>query len=345
MRRCWICTKEYDTLSKEHIIPKFFGGRVRTENFSCEECNQTVGRHEQKLNGLSVFMHFLDNAEGKPEITGQQRGSRNKETKMSYGDDRSIQLSSSGVIKSKGWESPPDRDTIGNRIWILTQIPLGAEVEVLHKSMLKAITALACHCGFSRDFLEAPLEYLAGNHPSLDALRPIDLGLPPQEMFATVWIFTPPSDRAKTVYAAATYGPISYLYSLRSNLRQDFVPFFCEVKAYSREILVGIGEVNYRRWWTTTLERIRQQSKSMQAYRAGPFTVKPSEQSYLSVVETSPAWWISGYPDFFVPVHPLEPTHGLGVRFERWLRSLWSEENHSRFLFQVSILDSATAKF
>ena len=60
MKQCWICNEDYDSLSEEHIIPRFFGGSISTRDFSCRKCNQELGTAEQNLNPLSVLMHHLE---------------------------------------------------------------------------------------------------------------------------------------------------------------------------------------------------------------------------------------------------------------------------------------------
>ena len=341
MKRCWICREEYANLSEEHIIPKFFGGTAYTKNFSCEECNRSTGKIEQRLNNLSVFMHYMDNADGAPEISVPTLGSRNKETKMYYGDDQSIQLTSSGYLKGEGWERPAGKEISETTTWVALEIPLFSQQQDLHRSMLKAIAALACYCGLPRNWLEAPLNYLAGDDRSLDDLKPVDLGLPPEEMFATVWIFSPPSTRTSTIYGMVTYGPISYLYTINPEVATRIEPFHIELKAYSRDLVFGEGVNDYKRWWSKTIDVTGQQAQAMQALKVGPFTVKDSKSSCLSVVEVSTSWRGSKVDDLYVPTHPLEATHGWGIRFENWLRSLQSEEMHSYFLSKVEELETS----
>ena len=153
MKKCWICEEECDALSKEHIIPRFFGGIVYTEEFSRHECNQAIGQSEQQLNPLSVFMHYMDNADGTPAVTLPRRGSRNRETRASYGNDSRIELTSTGRLKAEGWERPAGKISSDDKIWLPSPIPISLSLEDLHSSMLKAIAALACYCRFPRTWL------------------------------------------------------------------------------------------------------------------------------------------------------------------------------------------------
>ena len=340
IRACWVCGREFEKLSIEHIIPKFFGGIASTEKFSCRECNQTIGRIEQAINPLSVFMHYLDNADGVAETTIPKRGSRNKETRLSYGSDPTVELSSSGDMKSDCWERPSGKGPSGDRIWVPSRIPLNLRLMDLHKSMLKAILALACDIGFSRNYFDMAQEYLSGDEELLGDLKPVDLGLPPQEMFAAAWIFAPPSRGSRTIYGTVIYGPLAFLYSLRSDDKSNSLPFFGEVKAYSKKPGLGIGEEAYQSWYRTTVEKARQQAESMRAYQLGPFNVKCSQGSGLLVVETSPTWFISRRCNLQLPEYRLESTHGWGSRFENWLGSIDSEEEHSKFLSEVTAFEA-----
>ena len=341
MQKCWLCNNAFESLSKEHIIPHFFGGIVYTENFSCLTCNNEIGKVEQTLNQLSILMHNLDNAHGEPITTGPIRGSRNKETKMSYGDNPTIQLSSTGYVESAGWQRPPGKLTSEDKIWLPGQIPLTLKKEHAHKSMLKAILALACHLGFQKDWFEVPLSYLAGNHSALGDVRLISLGIPPRDLFARVWIFAPPSSQTMTIYGAVIYGPISNTYTLCAGLEPNISPFCCELEAYSRKPTIRIGQENYEDWWSTLLKESILRDKPALSYRVGPYTVKHSRKTDLAVVEASPAALASGVPDLYVPIHPLEQTHGWLNRFETWARSVWSAERHTQFLTDAAHLDSA----
>ena len=342
MKNCWVCGNKCDVLSKEHIVPKLFGGITTTDAFSCRECNHLMGKKEQAFTPLSTFMHYLDNSEGAPETTLPTRGARNKETKFTYADAPAIQLSSSGTMQFEDWESPSGKRSADQGLWIHTRIPLSLRLENLHKSMVKAITALACRIGFSRDYFRIAQEYLSGNDGCLDDLRPLDLGLPPQEMFATVWIFSPPSRRIRTIYGAAVYGPIGFLYSLRSDTRLNSVPFFGEVKAYKAKHRLGVGGYEYEAWCRTTMEKARQQAESMLAYRMGPYNVKRPPESSLFVVEVSEALSESNPFNLYVPQHRLESTHGWGSRFGNWLKTIYSEEVHTQFLSGIAEMDAAS---
>ena len=342
MKTCWICEKECDRLSKEHIIPRFFGGIAYTENFSCQECNQVIGQSEQQLSSLSVFMHYMDNAVGEPDITVPKRGSRNRETRTLYGENSRIELTSTGNLKVEGWERPAGKISSEYDVWIPTPIPISFSAKDLHNSMLKAISALACYCRFPRTWLAKPLEFLSGNQDSFGEMTPVDLGLPPEELFAAAWIFSPPSNVTTAIYGAVAYGPIGCLYPIRDNLRPDIPPFFIELRAYRGKPRWGIGQEDYSVWCSKTLKITKQQASTTQAYRVGPFLLKDSQNSNLSVLEASPALTPSEQREIYVAKHPLESTLGQGSRFGSWLNSISTEEKHRRFLYQVAILDSST---
>ena len=340
MKTCWICNKHYGHLSKEHIIPRHFGGIVPTEDFSCEKCNRKIGTIEQKLTPISVLMHNLDNEYGEPTTTIPRRGARNKRTKWSFGDDQQIQLFSDGHVQSDGWERPPGKSTSGDRIWIPGHIPLSLSERDIHQSMLKALMALVCYYDGSKDDFEAPLAYLAGHHDAITDTRPVNLGLAPRQTFARVWIFAPPAATAMTIYGVVTYGPISNIYTLYSGLQPTTSPFVCELKAYSREPTVRTGLEDYNNWWTIVREELTHQDNIAHTYIRGGYRVKHYRDSGLVTLEASPAALSPRVPSLYVPIHPLEPTHGLANRFEHWLRSVFSEEEHAKYLADSRKLDA-----
>ena len=340
MKKCWICGNCYDRLSKEHIIPHYFGGSVSTENFSCKQCNQAMGRFEEKLNQVSVLMHQLDNAHGEPTTIIPIRGSRNKETKLSYGDNPSIQLSSSGHVQSDGWERPPGKNTSGDHLWIHTKIPFTLSKRDVHKSMLKAVMSLACLVGFPRGLLGAPLAYLAGNNRALDDMQPTDLGIPNRGMFARVWILAPPTRQIMSVYGAVVYGPVGNIYKLFAS-STAVGPFCCELKAYSPKWQLHDEQADYMNWQSTTLEELAPRSQFDYVGRNGPFMVKRSRNSGLVALETSPSAVSLSGPSLYASVHPLHLTHGPANRFANWLRSTLSEETHDQFLADARELDAA----
>ena len=344
MKECWICGKCYDQLSKEHIIPHYFGGSESTNDFSCETCNQALGRFEEKLNQISVLMHSLDNAHGEPTTVTPTRGARNKETKLSYGDNPSIQLSTSGHVQAEGWERPPGRNTSSDsRIWIHTKMPISISKQDVHKSMLKAIMALACQVGFPRDLFETPLAYLAGNDQALEDMQPTDLGIAPRKMFARVWIFVPPARQTETLYGAVIYGPVGNIYNLGTSSNPGG-PFCCELKAYSRQWQYHHEQAGYINWLSTISEELAPQSGFDYIGRTGPFVAKQSRNSGLIALETSPSATTMGGPGMYAVVHPLEATHGPVNRFANWLRSLLSEETHNQFLTDARKLDAARSE-
>ena len=339
MKKCWICNQCYDDLSEEHIIPRYFGGSVSTEDFSCEKCNQNMGKVEQKLNQISVLMHNLDSADGEPKTVTPLRGSRNRETKWSYGDDPSIQLSTTGHVQSDGWERPPGKYASGDKIWIPGQISMNLSKQDVHTSMLKAIMALVCHVDMPKHLFETPLAYLSGDHNVLKDMQPTDLCLAPREIFARVWVLAPPTRQTMTIYGAVVYGPISNIYRLCTDL-EPIGPFCCELRAYSRQCQSHCEQTNYMKWLSTTLEELAPRSQFDYVRRNGPFTEKRSRNSGLVALEASPSRVSLGVPQVYAPMDPLELTHGLASRFGNWLRSTLSEESHARFLADVRKLDT-----
>ena len=255
MRKCWICDEHCDRLSTEHIIPRHFGGIVTTTKFSCQECNQALGKSEEQLNRLSILGHYFDNAQGYPGTVTQLRGARSKETAWSYGDSPAIQVSTSGHMRSDGWKRPPGKNTTGAQLWLLIAIPSSLSVEHVHKSMVKAVMALAAHVGFRRDLFEAPLEYLAGNDQRLNVMQPTDLGIPAPEVFARVWVFAPPARVTTGVYGAVAYGPLSSIYRL-CTIPVAIEPFCYELRAYSRGYQLHRRQEAYLDWRSVTLGEI-----------------------------------------------------------------------------------------
>ena len=340
MRKCWICDEDCDRLSTEHIIPRHFGGIVTTTKFSCQECNQALGKSEEQLNRLSILAHYFDNAQGDPGTVTQLRGARSKETEWPYGDSPTIQVSTSGHMRSDGWKRPPGKNTTGHRLWLPIAIPSSLPVEHVHKSMVKAVMALAAHVGFPRDLFEAPLEYLAGNDQRLNVMQPTDLGIPAPEVFARVWVFAPPTRVTTGVYGAVAYGPLSSIYRL-CTIPVAIEPFCYELRAYSRGYQLHRRQEAYLDWRSVTLGEIAPPSMSEYVGRFGPLAVTRSRRNGLLAVEASPSdmtWMGSG---LLTVVHPLELTHGLATRFENWLRSTVSEEEHAQFLAHARQLDEA----
>ena len=340
MRKCWICDEHCDRLSNEHIIPRHFGGIDTTTKFSCQGCNQALGKSEEQLNRLSILVHYFDNAQGDPGTVTQRRRARSKETESSYGDSPTIQVSTSGHMRSGGWERPPGENTTGHQLWLPIAIPSSLPVEHVHKSMVKAVMALAAHVGFRRDLFEAPLEYLAGNDQRLNVMEPTDLGIPAPEVFARVWVFAPPARVTTSVYGAVAYGPLSSMYRL-CTIRGTIELFCCELRAYSRRSQLYRGYEAYLHWRSVTLGEIAPPSMSEYVGRFGPLAVTRSRSNGLFAVEASPAdatWIGSG---LLPVVHPLELTHGLANRFENWLRSTGSEEEHAQFLAHARRLDES----
>ena len=341
MKQCWICNQDYDTLSDEHIIPRHFGGSICTKDFSCMRCNQKLGTSEAKLSPLSIFMRHLDNADGEPTITIPQRGSRDRKARWPYGEDPTIELSTTGHVKSGGWERPPGKKTFGDVLWIPGQIPIELSAQDLNKSMLKAIMAQVCHANMPKGLFGTPLAYLAGNDEALHKMQPTSLDLAPREVFARVWLLAPPMQPTTTIYGFVAYGMISRIYKLCDGL-EPIGPFCREVKAYSHQWQLHGGEAEYIKWWITTLEELTPRSGFIPIGRTGPYAAKQSRQSNLTVLEASPAALASralGIPEIHTSHHPLEPTHGIKNRFQNWLRSIQSEETHAQFLADARKLD------
>ena len=341
MKQCWICSKFFERLSKEHIIPHLFEGYVTTEEFSCAECNSNLGKYEQCLSQISIMMQNLDNAKGEPTNVIPKGESPKKERKWLYGDKPGIELSTSGRVRGDGWERPPGEVASDDKIWLPGRIDMPATEQDVHKSMVKAIMALACHVGFPRRLLEVPLSYLAGNDNDLAFMQPTSLGIPSRGMFARVWIFAPPTTDSMTIYGAVAYGPLSNIYRLITT--ETSFPAFCfELRAYSRHELRYEDTTSYMNWRSTLLEEFMRPSEYRHIGHEGIFNMRESRRSGLVVLEASPSGAERrslGIPELHIRPHPLAQTHGPSNRFENWVKSIISEEEHTRFLIDAREVD------
>ena len=341
MARCWICDRCFDSLSKEHIIPRLFQGFVTTEEFSCVVCNGELGKMEQRLAPISILMQNLDNADGDPTNIIPKGDSPKKDRIWSYGDKPGIELSTDGSVRGDGWERPPGTITSEDKLWHPGYLPMEISVQSVHRSMLKAIIALACHVGLPKHIFEAPLAYLAGTDDALPLLEPTSLGIPTRGIFARVWVFAPPSRESMTIYGAVVYGPLVNIYHLCADVQPAW-PFCCELRAYSREILCHDETTRYMNWRSALLEELVPWSEYAYIGRAEPYAVKESRQSGLVVYETSPsgiALRPNGTGELYAPLHPLMQTQGPNRRFENWVRSVKSEEEHAQFLAGARDMD------
>ena len=341
MARCWICDRCFDSLSKEHIIPRLFEGYVTTEEFSCAACNGEIGKIEQRIAPISILMQNLDNADGEPNNIIPKGDSPKKARKWSYGDKSAIELSTDGSVRGDAWERPPGEITSEDKLWHHGRLPMEISAQNVHRSMLKAIMALACHVGFPRYIFEAPLAYLAGTDDALPLMQPTSLGIPARGIFARVWVFTPPSKESMTVYGAVVYGPLTNIYLLCTDLQPAW-PFCCELRAYSREILCHDESNNYMIWRSKLLEELAPPSGYTYIGLKGPYVVKESRSSGLIVFETSPpaiALRANGTAELYAPLHPLMQTCGPNKRFDNWVRSVNSEQEHAKFLAGARELD------
>ena len=334
MKQCWICRKWFDRLSKEHIIPRLFEGYVTTDEFSCSGCNAKLGAVEQDLTPLSILMQNLDNAKGEPTNIIPKGESAKKARKWSYGDKPGTELSTTGRVTADGWERPPGKMTSGSFMWRPGRIPIEVSINNMHKSMLKAIMALACHIGFPQHLFEVPLAYLAGNDDVLPIMQPTSLGVPIRGIFARVWILAPPTKETMTVYGAVAYGPLINLYRLFTALPPAW-PFSCELRSYSKQVQCHDEIINYMKWRSTLLEEIEFQSKYRYVGRTGAYSVRESRYHGLVVLETTPSGAASGSNGTLgltEPLHPLVQEYGHNIRFENWVKSVQSGEQHARFL-------------
>ena len=334
MKSCWICNKCFDSLSREHIIPRLFEGYLITEEFSCRSCNAKLGEIERNLTQISILMQNLDNANGEPKNVIPKGESPKKERKWFYGDKPGIELSTDGAVRSDGWERPPGKAPSGDVIWRPGMVEMTVSVHDVHRSMLKAILALASHVGFPQSLFEVPLEYLAGNDEILPVIQPTSLSIPTREMFARVWIFAPPTNGNVTVYGAAIYGPLTNIYRLCADL-QDGLPFCFELRAYSKHEQCHAETEGYMNWRSILLKELRPNPPFNYIGRSGIYAVRESPQSGLFVLETSPSGAAAeshGTPDLYVPIHPSIQTYGPNRRFQNWVRSAQSENEHAAFL-------------
>ena len=349
MSQCWICDRQSDSLSKEHIIPRLFQGYVTTEQFSCYECNQKLGEIERHLTQISILMQNLDNAHGEPRNVVPKGESPKKERKWFYGDKPRIELSTAGSVRADGWERPPGKIDAGTILWRPGNIPVKVPTQVIHKSMLKAIMALACHAGFPSGLFAVPLQYLAGSDDFLPVMQPTSLGFPTRELFARVWVVAPPAKEILTIYGVVVYGPWVNIYRLGGyRLGGDPNPpgpFCVELRAYSREIECYFDTNNYRNWMSALGEELTSRSEYDYIGLDGPYSVRMSRQSGLVVLETSPSAVGSGSNGALrlqIPLHPLVETHAPNRRFENWVKSVGSEREHARFLVGARQMDEWT---
>ena len=341
MQRCWICNKSFDQLSKEHIIPRLFEGCVTTEEFSCADCNRKLGEIEQQLTPISILMQNLDNVDGEPTNTLPKGESPKREKKWSYGDKPRIELSTGGGVRATGWERPPGKITSGEKLWRPGRIDMEVSAKSVHKSMLKAIIALACHVGFPQHLLSIPLAYLAGSDDVLPVMQPTSLGVPTRGMFARVWVFAPPTKDSMTIYGAVVYGPLINIYQLCTGLQPAW-PFCCELRAYSRHAQCHDETTKYMNWRSTFLEELMPQSGYNYVGRTGVYAVRESRQTGLVVLETSPSRAAIGSQETHelnAPLHPWVQTFAPNRRFENWVKSVQSELEHAPFLAGAREMD------
>lgn len=341
MRQCWICNQTFDRLSKEHIIPSMFGGYVTTEGFSCAECNGKLGKSEASLSPVSILMQNLDNANGEPTNILPQGESPKKDRKWNYGRESGIELTASGGVRGSVWERAPGKVTSDDKVYIPGRIEINLPAQDVHKSMLKALMSLACHEDFPHDLLDVPLGYLGGNDDVLPLMQPTGLGIPPQSVFARVWIFSPPTASHSTIYGAVAYGPLANIYQLRNRVSPAW-PFCVELRAYSKEVLVHGGLANYMNWRSSLREEAVPPSEYNYIGRSGPFGIRENRRSGLLVAETSPSRAIS-MRKVFSEVDslnlPFERVYSANDRFENWVASARSEEDHSQFLASAMKFD------
>ena len=341
MKQCWICKGYFENLSKEHIIPRLFEGYVTTEEFSCAECNSNLGRYEQSLSQISIMMQNLDNANGEPTNVIPKGESPKRVRKWSYGDNPSVELSTDGTVQGEDWERPPGKVTSYDKIWRPGRVDMEVPGQDVHRSMVKAIMALACHMGFPQHLFDVPLGYLAGNDYDLTFMQPTSLGIPSRSMFAWVWIFAPPTTESMTIYGTVAYGPLSNIYRLSTDLRPAW-PFCCELRAYSKRALCHDETDSYMNWRSTLLEEVSPLSTYRYIGSSGVYAAKESRESGLIVLETSPSRVSSGStgtPGLVVPLHPSVLECRYDVRFENWVKSVQTEEKHKQFLANARDMD------
>ena len=341
MKQCWICNQWFSQLSSEHIIPRLFEGYVTTDDFSCVGCNHSFGEIEQQLSPVSILMQNLDNADGTPSHVVPTGESPKKEKKWSFGEGQRIELSTSGRVRADGWERSPGKIDGGDIFWRPGRIPLALSVDTIHKSMLKAITVLACKVGFPRRLLKYPLEYLSGNGDVLTLMRPTNLGIPSRRVFARVWVFAPPAKDNMSIYGAVVYGPLAKIYRLAFDLQPAW-SFCCELKAYSQQVQCYPDQPSYMAWRSSLLQEVSDVGGFQFVGRAGVYAVKESKQSGLLMLETSPSEIADrsrGTYGWNVPVeHPVQQYY-FANRFENWVRRTQSDEEHELFLGEAKAFD------
>ena len=339
MKQCWICNKHFEGLSKEHIIPRLFMGFETTSEFSCESCNQAFGKIEQSLKPISTFMQYEDSARGEPTHSLPKGESRRNPTRSYYGENRSIELHDDGRLVADGVERPPGKISSDNILWRRGQVPLEVQEHDLHRSMLKAIMALACHVGCPRNPFGRVLEYLAGGCDDIANMQPTGLGTAPKGLFSRVCLLAPPATR--TLYGVVVFGPLVQSYRLLAGAPANW-PFCYEVKAYEKGYQGYAGEAGYMNWREMLLQECVSQSSYDFIGHDGVYAVRQHRQSGLLVKEASPSRSASrarGVPELYAQLPPWALTHGMNDRFGNWVKSLQSEDEHARFLHGAREMD------
>lgn len=62
VKKCLFCGRDFEELSKEHIIPNVICGRIKSKNLICKDCNSTLGQEiDNGIDGVySLFINMFN---------------------------------------------------------------------------------------------------------------------------------------------------------------------------------------------------------------------------------------------------------------------------------------------
>lgn len=74
VKKCLFCGRDFQELSKEHIIPNAICGRIKSKNLICKDCNSTLGQEiDNGLDGvysqiINMFNIKRERGESEPVV-------------------------------------------------------------------------------------------------------------------------------------------------------------------------------------------------------------------------------------------------------------------------------------
>ncbi len=331
MVECWVCGGSFDRLSLEHIIPRALHGYVVTRDFSCEACNRSFGKEEERFASLGIFMEHYENARGYSRHSLPRGESPRKDRRWKFQDGIGIELFSGGTARAGAWESSVGTEFSGESL----RLPGTLNFETgSHRPMVKALVALACEVGIEQRLLSVPLGYLRGDEEQLSAMEPTFVGCGPPEFFAAVWLVVPPGHERRGLYGVVVYGPIANVYRLCRG--EGFpVPFVCELRAYQKEVVWRAGVSEFRKWSEEIGAGVGGDPRGRFVERVGPYDIRESSGSSLWICESNPsaaARDLRKGSELLLRLPRGAERYGQEVRFGCWARSLNFEGDHSAFL-------------